>query len=134
MKTNACRHALAPTFFWRGIRYGSGMVEQELPQGRRNYVSAYLHFDSQTPDDIDQALADVVLALKAVEKADGSEEEALMLARLAGAVSGLRERLDATTVDIAIRLRRHGLTVARVAEILKTVRPTIDTWLKKLDS
>lgn len=114
------------------IRYRSVMVAPEIPQRRGNYLTAFLHFDRQIPDDMTQALVDVAEALKAVEDATDPKDEAYLLGKLALDVSGLRERLDATTVDIAFRLKAHGLTIAQIARNLSTVRPTIDTWIKKL--
>lgn len=107
------------------------MVAAEIPKRRRNSVTAYRHFGSMQPEDLEQALEDVAAALRSVRLA-GEDKEARALAILGVHLSGLRERLDATSVDVAVRLRRHRITLVGIALALGTARPTIEGWFRLL--
>jgi len=110
------------------------MVRWQIPERRGSFVIAYLHFGRQQPGDLEQALEDFLAAVRKVRAAQGSEREAVELVKLAGHLAGLRERVDAATVDVAVRLKEQGVSVVRIAEALHTVRPTIDAWLRRLPS
>lgn len=108
------------------------MVEAEISNRRGSYVKAYRHFGSAQPDDLGQALIDVQQAVDALARTEGTDHEELALELLALRIAGLRERLDASAVDVAIRLRRRGKTLEEVASRLHTVRTTISQWQRDL--
>lgn len=114
------------------IRYGSCMVGAQIPNRRGNFTVAYLHYGGRPPDDLDQALTDVAAAMAMVSRARGTDREGLELVRLAQNIVGLRERLDAATIDVALRLKDQGVAVSQIATALNTKRPTIDGWLRRL--